>query len=77
MGRGRDRVIVRRRAARPAGTNWIPWVLVIGLLVIGGIVIWMLMTGDDPDVDAGLVAVPLAGRTLFQTASAVTRRMER
>ena len=77
MGRGRDRVIVRRRAARPAGTNWIPWVLVIGLLVIGGIVIWMLMTGDEPDVDAGLVAVPLAGRALFPTVTAVSRRRER
>jgi hypothetical protein len=77
MGRGRDRVIVRRRAARPAGTNWIPWVLVIGLLVIGGIVIWMLMTGDDPDVGAGLVAVPLAGRALFATRIAASPRSER
>lgn len=77
MGRGRDRVIVRRRAARPAGTNWIPWLLVIGLLVIGGIVIWMLVTGDDPDVDAGLVAAPLAGRALLTRATAVTRRRER
>ena len=77
MDRRPDRVIVRRRAARPAGTNWIPWVLVIGLLVIGGIVIWMLATGDDPDIGAGLVALPLTARSLRGAASAAADRRKR
>ena len=77
MARRPDRVIVRRRAARPGGTSWIPWVLVLGLLVIGGIVIWMLMTGDDPDVDAGLVAVPAMARSVLSRPTDATRRRGR
>ena len=42
----RERVVVRR-GPRTRGSSWLPALLVIGLLVIGGIVAWMLLSGDD------------------------------
>jgi hypothetical protein len=59
----RERVIVRR-PARGRRPSWIPTVLVIALLVVGGILLWMLFSGDDetPVEGAALIAGALAAR---------------
>jgi hypothetical protein len=46
MRRGR----VVRRPRRRTGSNWIPWFVIIALLVIGGIVAWVVYTNGQNDV---------------------------
>lgn len=41
-----ERVVVRR-GGRSRSPSWLPVVLVLGLLVVGGIVLWMFLGGDD------------------------------
>jgi hypothetical protein len=60
----RERVIVRR--GRPQRPSWIPALILIALLVVGGILLWMLFSGDDGGAVDGafMIAGVLAARPL-------------
>ena len=50
------RVVVKRRT----GMEWLPIVIVIGLLVIGGIVAWVVITNNDNNAATSAVGQPVA-----------------
>jgi hypothetical protein len=58
----RERTVVIRRPVRRTGSNWIPWVVLLAIVVIAAIVIWALVANNGNDVPAVQgAAFPLLG----------------